>query len=120
MNPKAIFPSLPNDHPNSQEEIFNAPAKWEQSKLTHSVGYIILNRKSVEFHPGSMSVLGKHIIMPLTEISGVKSGDNFLWRGVVKVELKSEIEGRNCYVFFLGSKRQTFLSFCQKLDIPVA
>ena len=68
-----IIPSPPaNDASESPEEMFRALAKWEQNKLTHSPGHVTLSRASVEFLPSSMSVLGKHIIIPLGEIVKVR------------------------------------------------
>jgi len=120
MREKIIPAPLPNDTSEPPEEIFRALAKWERNILSHSPGHVALSRAFVEFLPGSISVLGKHIIIPLGEIMKIRRGDNFLWRGVVKVDLKADIDGRQCYIFFLGGKRQKFLSSCQDLGIPVA
>ena len=120
MNTNTTPPPLPSVSPSHAAPLFRVPAKWEQNKLTHSPGHLTLSSETVEFIPGWMSLLGKHIIIPLAEISQVRRGDNFLWRGVVKLDLKSEIAGRGRYIFFLGGKRKEFLARCRELGIPVA
>lgn len=95
--------------------IFKAPAKWERHLLCHSPGHLKLSNTTVEFVPGTMSILGKYLIIPIETIDSVKAGDNFLWRGVVHIFLKQPINEHNKYVFFLGGKRKSFLSTFEKL-----
>jgi len=120
MNTNTAPPPLPSGSHSHATPLFKAPAKWEQNKLTHSPGHVTLGTETVEFIPGSMSLLGKHVILPIGEIAHVRRGDNFLWRGVVKLDLKSEIDGRGRYIFFLGGKREQFFARCRELGIPVA
>ena len=119
-NTSATRPPLRSDLPSHAAPLFKAPAKWEQNKLTHSPGHVTLSTQAVEFIPGPMSLLGKHVIIPLAQIARVRRGDNFLWRGVVKLDLGSEVDGRSRYIFFLGGKREEFLARCLELGVTVA
>ena len=120
MDEQAAPSPVPSTSSSHAAPLFKALAKWEQNKLTHSPGHVILSTQAVEFVPGAMSLLGKHVIVPLAEIAQAGRGDNFLWRGVVRLDLRSEIDGRSRYIFFLGGKREEFFARCRELGIPVA
>ena len=90
--------------------IFNAAAKWERNFLCHSPGHLQLSDSTVEFVPHrTMSVLGKHLRIPIGVIGTVQVGDNFLWRGVVHIILNQPVNHRTKYTFFLGTKRKNFI-----------
>lgn len=100
--------------------LFNERAGWEQNKLKHSPDRLILSRISMDFIPSSISLLGKHVTIPLNKITNIKPADNILLGGVVKINLSSDIEGRRKYIFFLGGKSKRFLSICQQLGMYVS
>jgi hypothetical protein len=112
-------PPIPGHASESAPILFKAPAKWEQNKLTHSVGNLSLTDGFIEFSPSAISILGKHLSIPIGNIDAVRCGDNYLWRGVVKLHLKHEVEGSICLTFFLGNNRQHFLSLCKDRGLVV-
>lgn len=108
------FPQRPGS-----DLLFECLAKWEQNFLTHSPGRVTLSSAKLSFLPGAMSVLGRTVEIPFENITSVKKRDNFLWRGAVRVNLRSEFESHNRFVFFLGNKREEFLSKCETVGIAI-
>jgi len=76
----------------------------------HSPGHLRLSEVAIEFIPGTVSLLGKHLTIAIESVDSVKSGDNFLWRGVVHIALKRPMDNRSKYTFFLGGKRESLIS----------
>ncbi len=94
--------------------LFKAPAKWEQNVFCHSPGYAQLSDSAIEFIPhSSLSLVGKHILIPIGLVAEVTEGDNFLWRCVVYAKLKEPVLGRFQYKFFLGAKCKEFLALVE-------
>jgi hypothetical protein len=96
---------------------FNAPAKWEQNVLSHSPGHLQILDNAVEFIPHRiMSIVERHVTIPIEEIDSLRIGDNFLWRGAVHIALKQPINNREKYIFFLGGKRKIFIATFKQLS----
>ncbi len=92
---------------------FKAPTKWEQNRLTHSFGELTISNDAINFEPGSVSVPGRKLSIPLNAVSEARKRDNFLWRGAVTIALNDKYENRAKFIFFLGNKYQEFLNIIE-------
>ena len=102
---------------SASDELFSAPVKWEQNRLTHSFGTITVTKEAVEYVPRKVSVLGTPFSIPRDQIIDARKRDNFLWRGAVTLELAQPVEDRTKYILFLGGRYREFLELFNR-QIP--